>query len=92
MQTELETIEAVTKLAQAYLALNESDKALKLLKAIVDYSQAAGQGATPAGEHRRVAQREAAGFRFAQLLEQIKEVSRLVRLKSNHELLIVQAE
>src|SRR2546429_9899473 len=50
------------------------------------------QGAPPASEHRRVAQREAIGFGLAQLLNQIEEIRRIVRLKDNDKFLIVETE
>src|SRR5260370_41089396 len=54
--------------------------------------QTLGQGALAAGEHRSVAQREATRLGFAQLLHQIEKVRRLIRLKNDDKLLIVQTE
>ena len=50
------------------------------------------QGAPPASEHRRIAQREAIGFGLAQLLNQIEEIRRIVCLKDDDKFLIVETE
>ena len=50
------------------------------------------QRALAASEHRRVAQRVGAGFCFAQFLDQIEKVSRMVRFKRDDKLLIVESK
>ncbi len=48
--------------------------------------------ALAASEHRRVAQRVGAGFRFAKLLDQVEKVRRVVSFKRDDKLLIVEAK
>src|SRR6266851_9451194 len=51
-----------------------------------------GERSFAAGKHRCVAQSVGAGFRFAQFLNQIKEVRRIIGLKSNHKFLIIETK
>src|SRR5918911_548524 len=61
-------------------------------RASTERLQALGERALAAGVHRRVAQRVRGGLRLAQLLDEIEEVGRLLRLEGDDELLIVEAE
>src|SRR6266849_7880679 len=51
-----------------------------------------GERSSAAGKHRCVAQRVGAGFGFAQFLNQIKEVRRIIGLERNHEFLIIETK
>jgi len=54
--------------------------------------EAVSELAITAGKHGCVAQREAARFGFAQLLKEVKKISRLVGFEDDHKLLVIEAE
>ena len=51
--------------------------------------EAFSQRSLAAGKHRSVAQSVGACFGFAQFLDQVKEIRRVVSLKGNHKFLII---
>ena len=54
--------------------------------------EAVSEAALATSKHGRVAQGEATCLGFAQLLKQVKEISRLIGFKHYHKLLVVEAE
>src|SRR5689334_11563508 len=64
----------------------------KLTGTLAEGVKTLDQTATPAREHRRVAQGEAAGFGFTQLLKHVEEIGWFVGLEDDHKLLIVKTE
>src|SRR5262245_49438981 len=54
--------------------------------------EAFGEGALATGEHGRVAQGETTRFGFAEFLEQVEKIGRLVGFEGHDKFLIVQAE